>query len=86
MVDEVQALKDKMYQENLDGELAGIRLKIQEDPTFTPQKLQTLIDTDYFYMDDDWAGRGEVKHLELQARISAMEIALHEWQERLAQD
>ncbi len=82
-MDEIEALKEKLYNEALDGEYRRFKYRKDHDEFFTITELETMLNTEYKYHDDDWVGRGGLHMLEGQARIAALEILLEEWKREI---
>lgn len=85
-MDEIEELKEKLYDEALEGELRRFTYRKEHDPFFSILELETLLKTEYKYHDDDWVGRGGLHMLEGQARIAALEIVLDKWKRELEEN
>lgn len=77
--DRVTDIKEQNYNETFWTSLEQIRRKREKDPSFRPEDLQRLIETELVNQGNDWVGRGELYHITQKARIAAYEIALEEW-------
>lgn len=82
-MDQVEALKDELYAQALEGEYRRFRYRKESDPLFTLLDLEMQLNTEYKYNDDDWSGRGGLHMLQGQARIAALEILIDEWKREL---
>ena len=77
MTDYLNEIYDKMfnivYHDLMD--------RRKNDPNFTKQKLQELLESLYVNAGNNWGGRGETKESEIDATIAAYEAVLYDWTE-----
>ena len=76
-MDEFEKLKDKLYEEMLEGELQRLEWQRRHDPSFGLHEVKIKLDTECKFQDEGWSGRGGIQHLEGQAKVSALEIFYH---------
>ena len=72
--------KDKKYDEVFESCLRSLRRQRQNDPSFTPEAVRGLLSHLYVQEGNDWAGRGEVQDVQIDASIAAYERFLSEWE------
>lgn len=83
-MDEFEELKERLHENTLEEELTRLRWRKANDREFTLQKLRIMIDSEVRRQDDGARDRGDIHHIENQARMAAMEILYHEWRKEAA--
>ena len=76
-MDEVEKIKDKLYDAAFDNELALYEERLRTDPEFGIGELRDHLEFLYNHQDEGWCNRGDVQHIEGQARVAALEVMLH---------
>lgn len=62
-------------------------MKLKEkDPDFTPEKLESLIDTESNRQGNNWHVGGSVNEISITATIAAYQTVLSEWREGKKED
>ncbi len=83
-MDEFEELKERLHDETLEDELTRLRWRKANDSTFTLHHLRMMIDSECRRQDEGARDRGDIHHIENQARMAAMEILYHEWRKESA--
>ncbi|MDR2211577.1 MAG: hypothetical protein LBO65_08975 [Spirochaetaceae bacterium] len=74
--------QDITYREAYEGELRGLRRRLESDPPCSEADLAGTLKHLYIMEGSDWQGRGEVQNLTLAAAIAAHEVILEELREK----
>ncbi len=69
----------QVYEDAFDNAYAHFTLRKQEDPAFTKEFLQGLLDSMYTRQGNNWDGRGQAKDMMQSGMIAAAELVLTEW-------
>jgi hypothetical protein len=73
------AWEQRVYDEVFDTLCRQIEKQRQEDPRFSLDDLEGLLESQYIYQGNDWVGRGRLADLRTSATIAAYEHCLAEW-------
>ena len=73
-MDEVEKIKEELYNGVLENELKNYEDRYNNDPNCTLETLKIELDFYYNHQDEGWCGRGDIQHIEGQARVAALEI------------
>jgi hypothetical protein len=70
--------RETSYAENYERELAGLKRRLEADPSCTVKDLEGTLKHLYIMEGADWLGRGEVQSITLSASIAAHEAIIDE--------
>ena len=76
-MDEVEKIKEELYDKAFDSEMALYEERLQIDPEFGISEVRDHLEFLYNYQDEGWCNRGDVQHIEGQAKVAALEVLLH---------
>ena len=68
------------FDENFDLTLARLQAESRK-PAFNIATIEGELSALYLYEGQDWDGRGELKHAEIEGSILAYQVFLRRWQE-----
>lgn len=71
--------REVTYNNKFDGTVKFIRNMRQNDPTFTINDLEGMLQSEYAREGLAWDGRGEVVEISIQATIAAIQQELLLW-------
>ena len=75
----VDELMQQVYDDAFDDAYVSFILRKQNDPQFTRDFLQGLLDSLYVQQGNNWTGRGQTKEAAHSALIAAAELVLSRW-------
>ncbi len=82
-MDEVEQIKEDLYNRVFENEVALFEDRLENDPEFNIEKLRIQLEFAYNHQDEGWSGRGDVQHIEGQAKVAALELVLHNAEKKL---
>lgn len=75
--------REVTYNNKFDGTVKFIRNMRQNDPTFTINDLEGMLQSEYAREGLAWDGRGEVVEIAIQATIAAIQRELLQWKKEI---
>ncbi len=69
----------EIYDDSFDNAFSYYILRRREDPDFTKESLQGLMESLYVRQGNNWDGRGQAKEMSLSGMIAAGELVLAQW-------
>lgn len=82
-MDEVEKIKEDLYNNVFENEVKLYEDRLKNDPEFGIKELKIHLDFQYNHQDEGWSGRGDVQHIEGQAKVAALELVLHNAEKEL---
>ncbi|WP_425446341.1 hypothetical protein [Dethiothermospora halolimnae] len=79
----LEEFKKEKYNTTFDNVYSNLNYQRNNDPKYTIEKLEALLESLYTSQGNDWIGKGEIKEVTNNATIAACEQVLAEWKEDL---
>ncbi len=76
-MDEIEKIKEELYNSIYENEMALFEDRLRNDPDFGIDELRSYLEYQYNFQDEGWCNRGDVQHIEGQAKVAALEVLLH---------
>ncbi len=70
----------QVFDDSFDNAYAQLKLRQLNDPAFTKEYLQGLLESLYVRQGNNWDGRGQAKDMIQSGMIAAAELLLSEWE------
>lgn len=77
------AWKETAYDVTYEATMTSLARRRAEDADFSPDKARGILQHLYIQDGNDWAGRGELQDLQLQAMIAAHEAFIAAWEREI---
>ena len=77
------AWKETAYDATYEATMTSLVRRRAEDADFSPDKARGILQHLYIQDGNDWAGRGELQDLQLQAMIAAHKAFIAAWEREI---
>ncbi len=85
-MDDIERIKEELYEGVFENELKVYEDRLEHDPGFGINELRNHLEFQYNHQDEGWCGRGDLQHIEGQAKVAALEVLLNRLEKEEKQD
>lgn len=71
--------REKIFEDTFNNVCKEMNNRKENDPQFTKENLEGVLNSLYIDQGNDWVGRGEIRDIINEATISACELILSEF-------